>query len=73
MFLWVRRTSFGSAVLPDYTRIDAAVYYEFSENLRVQLNIENLLDEEYYPYAHSTHQVSVGEPFNARLTVSGKF
>ncbi len=63
----------GSAVLPDYTRVDAAVYYQFSENLRIQLNVENLLDEEYYPYAHSTHQASVGEPLSARLTVSGKF
>jgi len=66
-------TDGGSATLPDYTRVDAAVYYQFSENLRIQLNVENLLDEEYYPYAHSTHQVSVGEPANARLTISGNF
>ncbi|MEZ5566882.1 MAG: TonB-dependent siderophore receptor [Halioglobus sp.] len=63
----------GSAKLPAYTRVDAAVYYQLSETLRIQLNVENLLDEEYYPYAHSTHQVSVGEPLNVRLTVTGSF
>ena len=66
-------TDGGSATLPDYTRVDAAVYYQISENLQVQLNVENLFDEEYYPYAHSTHQVSVGDSMNARLTISGKF
>jgi catecholate siderophore receptor len=66
-------TDGGSAKLPSFTRVDAAVYYEFSNDLRVQLNVENLLDEEYYPNAHSTHQVTVGEPLNARLTISGNF
>ena len=59
--------------MPDFTRVDAAVYYEFSNDLRLQLNVENLLDEEYYPNSHSTHQVTVGEPLNARLTISGNF
>ncbi len=66
-------TDGGTATLPSYTRVDAAVYYEFSNKLRMQLNVENLLDEEYYPTSHSTHQVTVGEPINARLTISGNF
>ena len=28
---------------------DAAVYYEVNENLKLQLNVENLLDETYFP------------------------
>jgi catecholate siderophore receptor len=63
----------NTAVLPEYTRVDAAVYYHVSEKLRVQLNVENLFDEEYYPNAHATHQATVGAPINARLTVSGEF
>ena len=63
----------GTQTLPSYTRIDAAVYYDASENLRLQLNIENLTDEIYFPNAHSTHQATVGAPLNALLTVSGKF
>lgn len=59
--------------LPSYTRFDAAAYYDVSDDLRVQLNIENLTDETYFPSAHSTHQATVGAPLNARLTLSGRF
>ena len=63
----------NSAVLPSYTRIDAAVYYDVSDKLRLQVNIENLSDELYFPNSHSTHQATVGTPLNARLTISGRF
>jgi catecholate siderophore receptor len=63
----------NSAEMPSYTRFDAAVYYNLSETLRLQLNVENLTDETYFPYAHSTHQVSVGAPLNARITFIGRF
>lgn len=63
----------NSAVLPSYTRVDAAVYYKVSNDLRVQLNIENLTDELYFPNSHSTHQATVGESINALLTVKGNF
>ncbi len=63
----------NSATLPSYTRVDASAYYDISEKLRVQLNVENLTDELYFPNAHSTHQVTVGAPINALLTLTGKF
>lgn len=63
----------NSARLPSYTRVDAAVYYDLKPTLRVQLNLENITDELYYPHAHSTHQASVGEPFNATLGLFGSF
>lgn len=63
----------NSAVLPSYTRIDAAAFYEVSDRLRLQVNIENLTDELYFPNAHATHQASVGAPFNARFGISGRF
>ena len=59
----------NTAVLPSYTRIDAAFYYDVSERLSVQLNIDNLADEPYFPNAHSTHQATVGESINARLSM----
>lgn len=62
----------GTAKLPSYTRVDAAAYYDVSDKLRLQLNIENLTDELYFPSAHSTHQATVGAPLNARFTISGK-
>ena len=63
----------NSAVLPSYTRVDAAAYYDISETLRLQVNIENLTDETYFPTSHSTHQATVGAPVNARFTLSGRF
>lgn len=63
----------NSAVLPSYTRIDAAAFYDISQDLRIQLNIENAADELYFPNAHSTHQATVGRPLNARLTISSRF
>ena len=63
----------NSAVLPSYTRFDAAAYYDLSPSWRIQLNVENLTDELYFPNAHSTHQVTVGSPVNARLSIIGTF
>ncbi|WP_420038317.1 TonB-dependent receptor [Sulfidibacter corallicola] len=63
----------NSAVLPSYTRFDAAAYYDVSDKIRIQLNIENLTDELYFPNSHSTHQATVGAPFNARLSLKGQF
>ena len=63
----------NSAILPSYTRFDAAAYYDVSEDVRIQLNIENLTDKLYFPNAHSTHQATVGAPLNAMFTVTGKF
>ena len=60
-------------ILPEYTRVDLAAYYDISEDLTVRLNIENLTDKVYFPHSHSTHQASVGEPVNARLSITSRF
>ena len=63
----------NSAVLPSYTRIDAALYYQLSNTLRMQVNIENLTDTDYFPSSHSTHQATVGAPLNARFAITKDF
>lgn len=60
-------------LLPDYTRVDAAVYYELSNDIKFQLNLENLSDEVYFPHSHSTHQVAVGESRNIRFSLRKDF
>ncbi len=57
-------------IIPSYTRWDAAAYYNLSQDFEIRVNIENLSDELYFPHSHSTHQVSVGEGLNARLSVT---
>ena len=34
--------------VPDFTRVDAAAFYQVNDRVRLQLNIENLFDEEYF-------------------------
>lgn len=63
----------NSTRLPSFTRIDAAAYYNLNDNIRIQVNIENLTDTEYFPNAHTADNISVGAPLNARFTISGRF
>ncbi|NQX94679.1 MAG: TonB-dependent siderophore receptor [Erythrobacter sp.] len=63
----------NSATLPAYTRFDAAAWWDVSDRLRVQVNIENLTDELYFPNSHATHQATVGAPFNARFALTARF
>lgn len=62
----------NTAVLPSYTRFDASAYYDLSENLRVQVNVENLTDELYFPNSHTAFDVTVGRPLNARFSISAR-
>lgn len=67
-------TSTDNAVtLPSYTRVDAAVYYTVNEHLQLQLNAENLLDEEYFPNAHSNNNITPGSPRAAWLGLTMRF
>lgn len=59
--------------VPGFTRVDAAVFYDVNENLRLQLNVENLTDVDYFPDAHSNDNISTGAPLNARFSINGRF
>lgn len=63
----------NSVEVPSYTRVDAALFYDVSEDIRLQINVENLLDIDYFPDAHSNDNISTGKPLNARFTVSSTF
>jgi catecholate siderophore receptor len=60
-------------MLPEFTRVDAGASYLLTENTRIQLNVENLTDELYFPHAHGTHQASVAAPINAMLSITSSF
>jgi len=63
----------NNVTLPSFARVDAAAYYDVSDKLRLQVNVENLTDTEYFPNAHTADQITVGAPLNARFTISGRF
>ena len=59
----------NTVVLPSYWRVDAAAYVTLTDRVGVQLNIENLFDEDYYPSAHRNNNIQPGDPFTARIGV----
>ena len=63
----------NTTTLPSFVRVDAVAFYNVNDNLRVQVNIENLFDTEYFPNAHTADNITVGAPLNARFTVTGRF
>ena len=67
------RTTASTTKLPAFTRVDAALYYDLSDALQLQLNVENLLDTTYYSDAHNNNNISTGAPINGRFTIRAKF
>jgi len=63
----------NAVVLPSYTRVDAAVFFRIAEGIEAQLNVENLLDETYFPTAHNDNNITTGAPITARGTVRLRF
>lgn len=56
-----------------FTRIDAAAYYDLTDAVTLQLNVENLTDTDYFPAAHTDNNISTGRPLNAKVTLRMKF
>ena len=63
----------NNVVLPRYIRLDAALFYDVSESLKLQLNVENLTDERYWFTAHNDNNITPGAGVLARLTISSRF
>ncbi len=66
--------AFDDAVtLPSYVRADAAVFVALSSQLRLQLNVENLLNATYYVNADSNTNISPGSPRAIRVALVTRF
>ena len=62
-----------TVTLPDFTRVDAALYFALNTRLRAQLNVENVFDARYYGTAHNNNNISPGAPRAARLLITTGF
>jgi catecholate siderophore receptor len=60
-------------VLPNWTRVDAAAYYNLTARIRAQVNVENLFDENYYANAHSNTNITPGSPRAIRFALTTRF
>jgi catecholate siderophore receptor len=63
----------NTVTVPGFTRVDAALFYNFSKNLRAQLNVENVLDRDYFSSAHSNNNITPGSPRAFRASVTTSF
>lgn len=59
--------------LPDYTRVDAALFYTVSPELTAQLNVENVFNTRYHLYAHSNNNITPGSPTAFKVSLNAKF
>lgn len=60
-------------VLPDFTRVDAALFAQFSKSFRGQVNIENLFDTKYFAAAHNDFNITPGSPIAVRASLIANF
>jgi catecholate siderophore receptor len=63
----------NAVVLPSFTRVDLGLFWRVTDHVEAQVNVENLFDEEYYPYAHNDNNISTGAPLNARFTLRVRY
>lgn len=67
------RTSATTTRLPSFTRVDAALFFDVSENVELQANVENLFDTDYFADAHNNNNITPGAPLNGRVTLRVRF
>ncbi|MGE4070545.1 MAG: TonB-dependent receptor [Lysobacterales bacterium] len=62
-----------SYTVPGYTTLDAFANYEFSETLKLRLNVNNVFDRDYYLAAYRSGAFTyIGDARNAQLTLSAE-
>jgi catecholate siderophore receptor len=59
--------------LPGYTRLDAAVYCNLNGAWRLQLNVENVGDVDYFVSANNNTNITPGSPRALRAAVTARF
>jgi len=63
----------NAVTLPSFTRVDAAAYVGLLRDVRLQLNVENVLDERYFPTSHGNNNIMPGAPRSVRVGLNTGF
>jgi catecholate siderophore receptor len=63
----------NTVVLPAYLRVDAAVFFKLSAHLRGQVNLENVLGEEYFAFSNGNNNITPGAPRGVRAALTTTF
>jgi catecholate siderophore receptor len=59
----------NTVISPGYTRVDAAAFLGLTDQLALQLNVENILDKDYVGMVHTDNNLTPGAPRTARATL----
>ena len=59
----------NAVTVPGYTRLDAAAFIGLTDQVALQLNVENLLDKDYVGLSHTDNNLTPGAPRTARATL----
>ena len=63
----------NAVVLPGFTRLDGAVFLRVSDKVSAQLNVENLLDEDYFATSQGNNNIAPGAPRTVRMSLQTRF
>jgi catecholate siderophore receptor len=63
----------NTVVLPAFTRVDAAAYFQLTDAIEAQLNVENLLGTRYFVSAFNDNNIMPGGPTTLRGTLRFRF
>lgn len=63
----------NAVTLPAFTRVDAALFWSLSRRYALQVNVDNLLNADYFPTAHTDNNITTGAPRSARFTLRMTF
>ncbi|MDV6345230.1 TonB-dependent siderophore receptor [Nitrosomonas sp. Is37] len=63
----------NTVVIPDFTRVDAALFGQLSKKVRAQLNIENLFDVNYFASVQNNNNILPGSPIAVRASLIANF
>lgn len=63
----------NTVTLPAFTRFDGAVFYTLNKHYKLQMNVENMFDKQYYASANSDNNITPGSPRSLRVTLNAKF
>ena len=63
----------NTVTLPSYTRLDGALFYQMTERVRLQANVENLTGRQYFVNADGNNNISPGTPRALRVGMIARF
>ena len=62
-----------TVTLPGYAEVEASGSYRFANNIRLQVNVDNVFDRRYYANADGNTNISPGSPRAVRLAILTRF